>query len=196
MEQANIDTLIQHALSLGVSDAKVIAGEKISVEDQLAALCKEQRCNSYGQSANCPPHVMRPDQFRELLKQYQHALVFKFDVPLEILISPERLEITRMLHEIVAGIERFALEDGYTKVQGLAGGSCKRLFCDEYDTCSVLTGEGDCRFPAVARPSIAGVGINFFALSKALGWQIAKITTDTTPDDTPMGLLAGMVLLG
>jgi len=30
----------------------------------------------------------------------------------------------------------------------------------------------------------------------ALGWQIAKITTATKPDDTPMGLSAGMVLLG
>jgi len=43
---------------------------------------------------------------------------------------------------------------------------------------------------------MSGVGINFFALSNALGWQITKITTDTTPHDTPMGLLAGMVLLG
>jgi len=86
--------------------------------------------------------------------------------------------------------------NGYIKAQGLVGGSCKRLFCHEYDTCSVLTGEGDCRFPAVARPSMSGVGINFFALSKALGWQITKITTDTKPDDTPMGLSAGMVLLG
>jgi len=196
MEKENHDTLIQHALALGVRDARVIAVEEISVADHLAAMCGEQRCDGYGLSANCPPHVMRPDQFRELLKQYRHALVFKFDVPTEILMSDERLEITRMLHEIAAGIEQYALENDYTKVQGLAGGSCKRLFCDEYDTCSVLTGEGDCRFPAVARPSIAGVGINFFELSKALGWQITKITTDTKSDDTPVGLLAGMVLLG
>jgi len=190
-----IDTLIQHALALGVSDARVIAVEQISVEDHLAALCGEQRCNGYGLSANCPPHVMRPDQFREQLKQHQHALVFKFEVPTEILMSDERLEITRMLHEIAAAIEQYALDNGYTKVQGLAGGSCKRLFCHEYDTCSVLE-DDDCRFPTVARPSMSGVGINFFALSKALGWQITKITTDTKADATPMGLLAGMVLLG
>ena len=191
-----IDTLIQRTLALGVSDARVIAVEQISVEGHLAAMCGEQHCNGYGLSANCPPHVMKPDQFRELLKQYQHALVFKFDVPTEILMSDERLEITRMLHETAASIEQYALDNGYTKVQGLAGGSYRRLFCNEYDTCSVLTGEGDCRFPEVARPSMSGVGINFFALSNALGWQIAKIATDTKPDDTPMGLLAGMVLLG
>jgi len=197
MERAHtIDALIQHALTLGVSDAQVISVEEISVEDHLAAMCGETHCDGYGQSANCPPHVMKPDQFREHLKQYQHALVFKFDVPTEILLSDERREITRMLHETAATIEQYALDNGYTKAQGLAGGSCKHLFCNDYDTCSVLTGGGDCRFPQVVRPSMSGLGINFFELTKVLGWQINKITKDSNPNDTPMGLLAGIILIG
>jgi hypothetical protein len=38
--------------------------------------------------------------------------------------------------------------------------------------------------------------VNFLALGKALGWHFEIITKDTKPDDVPMGMMAGMVLIG
>ena len=191
----DIDILLQHALGLGVSDAVVLPAEVISIEDHLADYCREPRCPGYGQAANCPPHVAKPAVFRQQLKQYEHVLVFKFDVPTEVLLSDDRLEIAQLVHETAASIEKLALETGYRKAEGLAAGSCKQIFCSEYADCLVLSAGGDCRFPDQARPSMSGLGINVFELARAAGWPMNKITSESSPDEVPMGLMAGMVLL-
>ena len=189
------DILVQYALGLGVSDAVILPADVVSVEDHLADYCHEPRCPGYGQAANCPPHVAGPLAFRRQLKGYEHALVFKFDVPTEVLLSDDRLEIARLVHETAASIAKLAWASGYRKAEGLAAGSCKQLFCAEYEDCSVLSSGGDCRFPNQARPSMSGLGINVFELAQASGWQMNKITSESDPDDVPMGLMAGMVLL-
>ncbi|MDM8550278.1 DUF2284 domain-containing protein [Desulfobacterales bacterium HSG2] len=190
------EKIIQKTFELGVSDVHTISAEAIPIEAHLAKLCEEPKCDGYGQSANCPPYGMKSGQFREYVKQYKHAVVFKFDVPTEVLLSEERREVSRLVHETASAIEKFAINDGYAKAKGLAAGSCKRLFCGEYEKCGVLTRDGDCRFPDLAKPSMSGLGINFFELSRLLGWQISKITKESNPDDVPMGLMAGMVLIG
>ncbi len=189
------DIIVQHALGLGVSDAVILPAYVVSVEDHLADYCREPRCPGYGQAANCPPHVAGPAALRRRIEQYEQALVFKFDVPTEVLLSDGRLEVARLVHETAASIERLALESGYRKAEGLAGGSCKQIFCSEYADCLVLNEGGDCRFPDQARPSMSGLGINVFELAKASGWPMNKITSESNPDEVPMGLMAGMVLL-
>ncbi len=191
----SLDNLIQHAFSLGVSDAKAVPVKDISVEDHLAKMCEDQRCEGYGQTINCPPHVMKPAEFREHIKQYEFAVVFKFDVPTEILLTDDRRDVARIVHETAANIELFAVNHEYAKSKGLAAGSCKPLFCSKYDKCIALDRDGECRFPNLARPSMSGLGINFFELTKVLGWQMSKITRDSNPDNIPMGLMAGMVLV-
>ena len=59
----------------------------------------------------------------------------------------------------------------------------------------MLAANGACRHPEAARPSISGLGVNFFELARAVGWPINKITRDSDPGETPMGLMAGIVLL-
>lgn len=187
--------LLRRATELGVSDARLIDAARIQVEDDLAKICKDPGCPGYGLGANCPPHVMKPDAFRQMLHDYPRALVFKFDVPTEVLLGEGRFEVSRIVHETAANLERHALTCGYAAAQGLAAGSCRRIFCTEETHCRVLEGDGDCRHPEAARPSISGLGVNFFELSRAVGWPIHKITRDSNPDDVPMGLMAGIVLL-
>ncbi len=128
--------------------------------------------------------------------QGRECLRFKFDIPTHVLLSDDRHEVTRMVHETAASIEQFARSEGWGKAQGLAAGSCKKLFCGPYETCHVLAEKGDCRFSDLARPSMSGLGINFFKLSAELGWQMERISHETHPDEVPMGMMAGMVLLG
>ena len=187
--------LIHHALALGANDARLIASTHIQVEEKLARICQDPGCPGYGQGANCPPHVMKPKAFRELLRQYPQALVFKFDVPTEVLLGDGRFEVSRIVHETAADLERRAIVNGYTDARGLAAGSCKRIFCAEEKNCRVLAKKDDCRHPDAARPSISGLGVNFFELSRAVGWPINKITRDSDPGAVPMGLMAGIVLL-
>ncbi len=187
--------LIHHALSLGASDARLIASTHIQVEEKLARICQDPGCPGYGQGANCPPHVMKPAAFRELLPQYPQALVFKFDVPTEVLLGDGRFEVARIVHEPAADLERRAIANGYADARGLAAGSCKRIFCAEEKNCRVLAQKGDCRHSDAARPSISGLGVNFFELSRTVGWPINKIDRNSDPDEVPMGLMAGIVLL-
>lgn len=191
-----MDNIIRYASELGASDARWVSADEIIVEDGLARLCESPRCPGYGQSPHCPPHVMSPRAFREILRSYGHALVFKFDVPTEILLGNERHEINRAVHETASGIQAFAADMGYANPMGLAAGSCKRVFCHDHRDCPALARNGRCRFPDSARPSMSGLGINFLELAKLLGWQMSKITKNSDPNEAPMGLMAGMVLMG
>ncbi len=188
--------LAQKLIELGASDAKIIPASSILVEDRFADMCASPQCPGYGLAPSCPPHVMKPSEFRELLEQYEYAVAFKIDAPTAVLMSDERRHTARLIHEMSSGIEQLAKKNGYPNSKGLAAGSCKRIFCHEQARCAVLDGDGVCIFPDVARPSISGLGINFLELCKVVGWQANVITSETNPDDIPMGMLAGVVLVG
>jgi len=188
--------LIQLACRLGASNAKAISTADISVEDELAKLCREPQCENYGSSAGCPPNVSGPSGFRELLKSYKQAVVFKIDVPSEILFSNERAEIFGLLHEIAAAIEHSAVQMGYRNSKAYAGGSCKRIFCQDHPKCRVLHEGGECRNPEHARPSMSGFGINVSKLMQVAGWTMNRSTPETASDKSSMGTVCGLVLIG
>ena len=163
----------------------------ISVAEDLAELCHDPRCENYGLSANCPPHVPGPAGFRKWLEDYQAAIVFKIEVPAESLLSDQRREIFRFLHEIAATVEKSALAKGYVKAKSFAGGSCKQLFCWNHRICNVLDGR-ECRNPDYARPSMSGFGVDVSKLMALAGW---KLEWHTEENKTEMGTVCGLVLI-
>jgi predicted metal-binding protein len=192
----SLQELIRKAIELGVSDVRIIPARSIVVEDRFAEMCASPQCPGYGQGPGCPPHVMKPAEFRGLLARYEHALVFKIDAPTELLLGEERHDVARRIHEIAAAIELLARERGYAGSRGFAAGSCRMIFCADRESCVVLENGGECRFPDQARASLSGIGVNFEELCKAVGWRFQIITKDTTSDEIPMGMMAGMVLIG
>ena len=195
-DPAELKKLTELACRLGASNAAVISTSEIAVEDHLANLCREPRCENYGLSASCPPHVAGPSSFRKLLETFEQAVVFKIDVPSEILLSSDRHEVFRSLHEIAASIEHAAVNMGYNNSTGYAGGSCKQLFCQDYTYCRVVEEEGECRNPHRARPSMSGFGINVSKLLEVAGWTLSWITQDTRRDEVSVGTVCGLVLIG
>lgn len=191
-----LQELIRHAFELGASDARIIPARSVVVEERFAEMCASPQCPGYGQAPGCPPHVMKPARFRELLTRYEHALVFKIDAPTQVLLGEERHDVAKRVHEIAAAIERLAREKGYGNSRGFAAGSCKMIFCSDRESCVVLEKGGECRFPDRARASLSGLGVNFEELCRTVGWRFEIITRDTTADEVPMGLMAGMVLIG
>ena len=181
------------AVAMGASEAVVIDADAVGVEDRFAAFCETPRCPAYGQNAHCPPHGMTPEQFRTVLSGFGRALVFKIDVPTEILLTEDRYQINGLIHEIAATVESAARSAG-RRAMGLAAGSCKRVFCHGHPQCRVLAG-GDCRHPHLSRPSMSGLGVNAARLTQDAGWRIEKIGRETDPEEIPMGMLMGMVLL-
>ncbi len=194
--QDRTERVLAHAAKLGTSGGSIIEPKQVPVDNKFIEFCKTPRCPGYGSSMSCPPNVKGPDWFREYLKTFGQVLVFKFDVPTSVLLSEERYEVTRLIHETASGIELFALANGYGRAKGFAGGSCKQVFCKESLTCRVLSGTGGCRNPDKARQSMSGMGVDFLELTKLLGWKMEIITETTNAEEVSMGMMAGMVLMG
>lgn len=167
-----LDELIRYARQCGADGAACMAAADIVVDPQLAERCINPRCGHYGLSRSCPPHVGGPEALQQTLAHYRRALFFKIDVPADLLLSDERRQIFRLLHETAAGIERFAAEMGFAKAQAYAGGSCKAIFCDDHCECGALSAAGRCRHPLQARPSMSGFGIDVAKLFDTAGWTM------------------------
>jgi len=191
----SLNNLKTKAHNLGVSDVKIISTKKIPVEDEIIDFCKEPLCEGYDKSIYCPPHVMKPQRFRDLLSKYENAIFFKIDVLQKILVSEERYDEFRKIYEIATELEIFAIEAGFSESKGFAAGSCKPVFCPEYQ-CQALVNGGTCRYPDKARPSMEAVGINVFKLVRDVGWEIHKITKNSDPESVQHGILTGLLLVG
>jgi predicted metal-binding protein len=196
----DINSILDHLLMLaaqsGASRAGIIPVEAISAEEDLANLCRKPQCKNYGLAASCPPHVSGPPEFRKLLEKMLHAIVIRIDIPSSILFSDQRHDIMKLLHETAAKIEQSAFEMGFTHSKAFAGSSCKKIFCHEHAACQVISGNGKCRNPQSARPSMSGYGINVSKLMASAGWP-SKITKQQgETDEDSMSWVAGLILIG
>jgi len=190
-----LDKLIHKAISMGASESGIIASKDILVEDSLANHCIEPKCIYYGLSPSCPPHVPGPTGFRELIKTHTHAMVVRIIVPSAALFSEERRGIMRLLHEIVASVEKEAIEMGYADSKAFAGGSCKTIFCHNHLECRRLSENGECRNPKYARPSMSGFGINVSDLIKKCGWPVNINKEDAGSNAEKMSWVAGLIMI-
>ena len=194
-----LNALMETVRGTVATGAAVVDLKDISAEDHLAGLCADPRCSNYGRSASCPPHVEGPAFFRGLLKRMEAAIAVKIDVPSEILLTPglseDRREITRLLLDIAVGIEQAARAMGAEQSRAFAGGSCKRLFCDEYSFCNVVDQGGECRHPESARPSMSGFGVNVKQMVESVGWTMWSGDPNGNDRDST-GILVGLVLIG
>lgn len=192
----DLDQLIKLAISLGASDARILSSDEIFVEDQLARKCIEPQCDNYGLSYSCPPHVDGPESFREVIKTHPRALVIRLVVPSSMLLSWERLDLGRVLHELVATVELEARKMGYARSSGFAGGSCKELFCQDHLSCQRIEENGPCRHPDFARPSMSGYGIDVFQLVKSCGWDTNLNQEEGLPVVDQTSWVAGLIMVG
>lgn len=186
-----MNALIQYALAAGADRAVALSPRDIVVKAELADKCRAPGCPGYGLSKKCPPHVEGPAGMTNRLKLSQRAVVFRMDVPVADLFSDKRRLAFQQLHKIASGLERVALESGFSRARGYAGGSCRELFCHEHDDCPALSENGRCRFPSHARPSMSGFGIDVAALFETAGWtlRLAASTENKTAN------LCGLVLI-
>ncbi len=186
--------LISSARSLGADDAALIPSSQIAVDGQLALQCVDPGCPNYGLSYSCPPYVEGPGYFKDLLRNLPLALVVRLIVPAESLLSWERIEVGRILHELVAHLELEARDLGFDQAQAFAGDSCKTLFCQEHLNCRRIAGDGPCRHPEIARPSMSGFGVDVFNMIQSCEWDV---DLDLDPETgIQLAWVAGLVLLG
>ena len=196
ISKQSLEQLTRHAIGLGASRSAIIPSQKIQVKDHLAALCNgEYTCPKYGLAASCPPHVGGPGAFREWQEKSRYSNVVKIQLPMSVMFSDERKGVMQLLHQIVGGVEKKAVEKGFKGSKAFAGGSCKDLFCDDHEKCCVVTGKKPCRHIDVARPSMSGFGIDVTQLMKSCGWSGEKADSSDLSDKDAESWVAGLVLL-
>lgn len=195
MRDERIPELLAFARALGVSDAKLLGVDRITVQDHFRRQCEEPRCPNYSTSINCPPHSITPGRFRDHIKGFIHVLAFKFDMPMEAVQSEKRSEASLLLHETTATIENQAKSLGFERASGYSSGGCKKTFCYEHADCAALQEGGRCRHPDKARPSLSGMGVNWHELSKSLGWMMQKNESGRLNPGVKTVLMAGLVFL-
>lgn len=192
----DLNQLTQLAISLGASEARLISSDDIVVDDQLAHKCIEPQCENYGLSFSCPPYVEGPASFRELIKTHPRALVIRLVIPSSMLLSWERVDLGRVLHELVATVELEARKMGYARSSGFAGGSCKELFCQDHLSCRRIEENGPCRHPDLARPSMSGYGIDVFQLVESCDWETNLNQEVELPVADQLSWVAGLIMIG
>ncbi|MFH1984567.1 MAG: DUF2284 domain-containing protein [Pseudomonadota bacterium] len=189
---AAFEALTHRACHSGAAAAAVIDAGDIVLRDDLAALCNADQCDHYGQAPSCPPYVGGPEDFKTRFGDFSRAIVIRIDVPTEILLSSQRREVMRLLHEIAAGVERAAAALGWPDAAALAGGSCRHLFCFDHADCAVVGGVGGCRYPDAARPSMSGFGIDVTRLMETAGWKMNR----ASDRDAATAPVVALVMLG
>ncbi|MBU4000744.1 MAG: DUF2284 domain-containing protein [Proteobacteria bacterium] len=186
--------LMDFALQTGATGVTMISSKAICIDEALSRRCLEPRCENYGLSKRCPPHVSGPASFKKKLGKYSQALFFKIDVPSEILFSSHNREIFQLLHETAAGLEKEAIQMGFGNAEAYAGGSCKEIFCQKHMECLALSDKRTCRNPESARPSMSGFGIHVAKLFELAGWTMSW-THLHEAIETKMANVCGLVLI-
>ena len=196
ISKQQLEQLTQEAERIGASASAVISSKEIQVKDDLAALCNgEYTCPNYGLAASCPPHVEGPAEFKKWQSQSKYAITVKIELPVSVMFSDERKGVMQLLHQIVAAVEQKAIEIGFGKSKAFAGGSCKKLFCDDQKKCCVVAENIPCRHIVFARPSMSGFGIDVTQLMISSGWSAQKAENANLSDNDVISFLAGLILL-
>ena len=198
----NLETYKKMTIDLGASDAKIIKTSQVSADERVTLKCEIPKCYHYGNCAHCPPHTMTAERTRKVLSLYENAIVFKTEVPPDVIVITENdrdLSIKwvmayRKITEICNKVESAAFYKGDYLALGFAAGSCHSNYCNPAEKCAVLGGK-PCIHYYRTRPSMESVGIDCFKLATELGWEIIPIGSGAKANHISHGTLMGLVLI-
>jgi predicted metal-binding protein len=142
------DAYVKRALGMRAVGARVIPAESVVTGQWVLEKCRFG-CSVYGRRLTCPPHSPTPEETRDVLSAYRHALLIHGGEG-----TP--------LNDIVVTLEREMFLDGFERAFAMGAGPC--FLCDE---CSP-----PCKYPGEARPSMEACGIDVYSTVKAHGFPI------------------------
>ncbi len=196
ISKEQLELLTKKAIELGATSSAIISTREVQVKDDLAALCNgEYRCPNYGLSGSCPPYVEGPAEFRKWQEESKYSITIKIELPTDVMFSDERKGVMQLLHQMVAAVEQKAVEIGFEKSKAFAGGSCKKLFCEDQKTCCVVSESEPCRHMDSARPSMSGFGIDVTQLMLSSGWSAQKAENNKGSGKDATSWVAGLIML-
>ncbi len=196
--KVNLENYREKALLLGASQSQSIPAQWVRIDERVRLKCSIPPCPNYGRCGYCPPYTSEPEFMRKALGQFNWALLFKIDVPVEDFADikryyPHGQKYQRKAGEIASKIETMACADGYHFAMGFGAGGCRDTLCNG-GLCQMLD-SGRCRHILRARPSMEGVGIDVCDLVNKVGWEIFPICRSIDPELVPSAISVGIVFV-
>jgi len=166
-----LPALRARALSLGASDAALLAGTAVVTAEWVRMKCLYGGCTT-GRCLTCPPHSPEPARTRVLLDEYRTVVLLRLDVaPAQ---AGEWLSWSRRLAGIALDLERELFLAGRYRAFAIAGGRP----CDLDEACGHPEA---CTARALVRPGPAGCGIDVFATAANAGWTLDVVRAADDP---------------
>jgi predicted metal-binding protein len=153
-----IDEIIkQH----GFTDYKWIAPQKDIIVSRWVRFHCEFGCKNYGKNGSCPPAVPSIDECREMIREYENAVIFHFSIQSEN--TKGHLKRLLRLYEL----ERAVFLAGYYKAFLLQYSSC--LLCKD---CTAEGAREKCVNKMKVRPGADAMGIDVYQTAHNAGYPI------------------------
>lgn len=167
--------------------ARVIDVDDIIISDWVRFKCR-YGCKGYAKHLSCPPYAPTPEETRRMVREYSHAILFRFDgVPGVEISGPDDIpedfhpfyrELILWVNGTIHTLEKAAFYDGYYKAFGFGAYPC--IYCDD---CVAEEMEGIvdesvrrlCKHMDLVRPSMEAAGMDVFATARNVGWQLSTI---------------------
>ena len=140
--------LIQEALDLGCTKAKVVLTQTISMAHWVKLHC-QFGCSEYGKLLTCPPCTPESEEMAEIINEYEKALLINAGHDTNV-------------QEIVVQLENSFKQKGYCKACALGAKPC--------DLCAPCTISTSCQYPEKARPTLQACGIDVKSPVDKNGW--------------------------
>jgi Predicted metal-binding protein len=162
------NSVMAKAEELGLT-AYMLNASDIDVENRAKLKCA-YGCRGYGKRLSCPPHIISIDEFREILKEYNTAilLIEEHDTSAENDIFKAWSRLRKGSFNKMLELEHDAFRDGFTYAQLLRPGAC-----NECEACGDV-----CNKPEMRRFPPEAVGINLSKLMEKNGLEMEYCNFD------------------
>ena len=144
------ETLVQKALELGATKAKIIKTRDVVFDPRSFLKCRFG-CQRWGRYWTCPPHLNFPiELFRECYDKYKQAMIIQTADP-------------KTGQEVALAVEKEAMLSTHFPF------AMALVLCVQCEECSY---PDPCRFPHLARPSMDALGVDIAKTIEPLGFKV------------------------
>lgn len=160
--RADIERIVR---SRGYEDFRWIAPRDVVVGRWVRVKCMFG-CPEYGSSACCPPHTPTVDECEAFFREYDEALVFRFQK--RVAAAHDRHAWSREVNGKLLELERAVFLAGFPKAF--------LLFMDSCTLCGDCTGaRTTCRDKGGARPSPEAMAVDVFQTVERIGYPLSVL---------------------
>ena len=162
-DKSTFDKIFQ---DLGYHDFQWIDAKDISIAQWVRLKCMFG-CPSYGKSASCPPNVPSVADCRELMAEYQTAVIFHFQKQCKL--DESVVAWTNQINRKLIEVEKAVFFQGHPKAFLMA--------VDECSLCAECTGQREtCKSSKLSRPTAEAFAIDVFSTVRKAGYDIQVLT--------------------